>query len=295
MPLDSYKTCTAQGCKNVIHADCLEDKDIDTWTCRSCTLATVQSTHADNSDDAAESTPGANGTSATTVKSEAVRLTTEDEDVVGSAVSFGTLEEAKQELRLRGFSVKETQEKYVRYFCKSCNADNFRLRLKAAEGGCWMCRPSEHRDGCPNKLLESEGVKIIRFKHEFGLVPGLQDFVECLGATGEMRIDQLFRSVKAKYGVHVDHQLLYRTARAAHDDMFGETLSDVTELLQLGEQIKSEGGTFHLVQGSSCCYLLFQCMLCLVHTVYTASRSTFITPCTLHHVAHSSHRVHCLA
>jgi hypothetical protein len=28
--------------------------------------------------------------------------------------------------------------------------------------------------------------------------------------------------------------------------------------------------------------------------VYTASRSTFITPCTLPHVAHSSHRVHCL-
>ena len=30
------------------------------------------------------------------------------------------------------------------------------------------------------------------------------------------------------------------------------------------------------------------------HTVYTASRCAFITPCTLHHVAHSSHRVHCL-
>jgi hypothetical protein len=34
--------------------------------------------------------------------------------------------------------------------------------------------------------------------------------------------------------------------------------------------------------------------LCIHHTVYTASRCAFITPCTLHHVAHSSHRVHCI-
>jgi len=31
------------------------------------------------------------------------------------------------------------------------------------------------------------------------------------------------------------------------------------------------------------------------HTVYTASHGTFITPCTLPHVAHSSYRVHCFA
>ena len=37
MPPESYKTCTQQGCKNVIHADCMHDKEIQTWTCRSCT------------------------------------------------------------------------------------------------------------------------------------------------------------------------------------------------------------------------------------------------------------------
>jgi hypothetical protein len=187
-------------------------------------------------------------TSADAVKSEEGL----DEDGVGhDAVVFNSLNEAKQELRLRGFTVKETTERFVRYFCKSCNAPNFRLRLKASESGGWICRPSVHCSGCSQKLQENkDGVKIIRYQHEFSLVEGLKDYIECLGATGEMRSDQLFRAVKAKFHVHVESQLLYRTARAAHDDMFGENVSDVNELLELGERIKAEGGTFRLVLGS---------------------------------------------
>jgi hypothetical protein len=37
MPVDTFKTCNGHGCKNVIHTVCLEDQDIKTWTCRSCT------------------------------------------------------------------------------------------------------------------------------------------------------------------------------------------------------------------------------------------------------------------
>jgi hypothetical protein len=60
MPATSFKSCSQLLCKNVIHADCLLDDAIPTWTCRSCTSATVQSTHADESDDAAASIPGVN-------------------------------------------------------------------------------------------------------------------------------------------------------------------------------------------------------------------------------------------
>jgi hypothetical protein len=42
MPGESYKKCGGQeGCKNVIHADCLEDNDIETWICHSCTAITA--------------------------------------------------------------------------------------------------------------------------------------------------------------------------------------------------------------------------------------------------------------
>jgi hypothetical protein len=262
MPATSFKSCSQLLCKNVIHADCLLDDAIPTWTCRSCTSATVQSTHADESDDAAASIPGVNGTSASgsttkptsadAVKSEA-KLQVDEEDVCHDAVVFDSLSDAKQELRLRGFKVKETTDKFVRYVCTSCDAPNFRLRLAPAQSGGWACRPSVHCSGCPQKLQEKDGVKVIRYQHEFALVEGLKEYIECLGATGEMRADQLFRSVKAKFHVHVESQLLYRTARAAHDDMFGENVSDVNELMQLGERIKAEGGTFRLVLGSSCC------------------------------------------
>ena len=37
MPAESYTICSGQGCKNIIHADCMENKWIETWTCRTCT------------------------------------------------------------------------------------------------------------------------------------------------------------------------------------------------------------------------------------------------------------------
>ena len=179
---------------------------------------------------------------------------------------FNSIDEAKGELRLRGFKVKETTDKFVRYFCTSCTAPFFRLRLAASEGGVWTCRPSEHSEGCPHKIQEQDGIKTVKYKHEMAKFEGLLDFIECLGATGEMRNDQLFRAVKAKFNVHVDSQLLYRTARAAHEDMFGSSISDVSELLEMGERINAEGGTFRLVLGSSCCVkFVYAFMLCLEH------------------------------
>ena len=199
------------------------------------------------------------------------------EEAVGQdAVMFNSIEEAKGEMKLRGFQVKETTNKFVRYTCTSCAAVPFRLRLAAAGDGVWRCCPSEHCDGCPHKIHEQDGIRIVQYKHEMAKFPGLLDFIECLGATGEMRTDQLFRSVKAKFNVHVESQLLYRTARAAHEDMFGTNVSDVSELLELGERIKSEGGTFRLVLGSSCCVkyvwafgTCFQCTrFAIFHVVY---------------------------
>jgi hypothetical protein len=205
---------------------------------------------------------GASGNATDAISTDAVKSEaglTSKLEVGHDVICFQSLEEAKQELRLRGFKVKETTEAFVRYFCTSCTAPLFRLRLAAADGGGWRCRPSVHCDGCPEKLHERVDVKLIQYKREMSLVSGLQEYIECLGATGEMRTDQLFRAVKAKFNVHVDNQLLYRTARAAHDDMFGENVSDVSELLEMGDRIKSDGGTFRLVLGSSCCGIEYEC------------------------------------
>ena len=61
MPVDTFKTCNGHGCKNVIHTVCLEDQDIKTWTCRSCTA--IKTTNPTPAAATTTPTPAATGLS----------------------------------------------------------------------------------------------------------------------------------------------------------------------------------------------------------------------------------------
>lgn len=61
MPVDTFKTCNGHGCKNVIHTVCLEDQDIKTWTCRSCTA--IKATNPTPAAATTNPTPAATGLS----------------------------------------------------------------------------------------------------------------------------------------------------------------------------------------------------------------------------------------
>ena len=93
------------------------------------------------------------------------------------------------------------------------------------------------------------GVHSIRYSHEFSQHPGLLEFIQVLSCTQEIRADQLQRSISRVFNVLVEPQLLYRTAKNSHEEMFGSTRSDVEELLQMENQVMEEGGYLKLFLG----------------------------------------------
>lgn len=58
-----------------------------------------------------------------------------EEPVCQDALMFNSIEEAKAELKLRRFQIKESTDKFVRYTCTSCSAPHFRLKLAAGGDG----------------------------------------------------------------------------------------------------------------------------------------------------------------
>jgi hypothetical protein len=93
------------------------------------------------------------------------------------------------------------------------------------------------------------GVNSIRYAHEFGQHPGLLDFIQTMSCANQIRMDQLQRAVSCIFHVHVESQLLYRTAKNAHEEMFGSTRSDVEELLNMENEVTTEGGFLKLFLG----------------------------------------------
>ena len=100
----------------------------------------------------------------------------------------------------------------------------------------------------------SKGLPSIRYFHEFGKYPGILEYIEVLGCTGEIRADQMQRAVRLKFNVHVSSGLLYRTAKNAHDEMFGSKISDIEELLKMSQDVEDEGGFLKLFTGSNSVY-----------------------------------------
>jgi len=104
----------------------------------------------------------------------------------------------------------------------------------------------------------SKGLPTIRYFHEFGKYQGLLEYIEILGCVGEIRTDQLQRAVRQQYNVHVSSQLLYRTAKNAHDEMFGSNISDIEELIKMQEEVGNEGGFLKLFTGNNSVYTVCQ-------------------------------------
>ena len=127
-----------------------------------------------------------------------------------------------------------------------------------------------HEDKCSkpvNSQVKEEkdedckGSSSVRYFHEFGQYPGLLEYIEILGCLGEIRTDQMQRAVRQQFNVHVSTQLLYRTAKNAHDEMFGSNISDIEELLKMSEDVGEEGGFLKLFTGGM--LVVQQCIHCM--------------------------------
>jgi hypothetical protein len=87
-------------------------------------------------------------------------------------------------------------------------------------------------------------------KHEeFVKVPGLCAFIESMGAAGAFRSDQMASAILRMFRATVEKNLLYRTAKRAHDTIFGKTQSDILALQDLSQSIEKDGGKLVWVYG----------------------------------------------
>jgi hypothetical protein len=84
---------------------------------------------------------------------------------------------------------------------------------------------------------------------EFSKFPGLLKYIETTGASDEYRGDQMARSIQKMFGVTVNKDLLYRTAKKAHEKTFGKKQSDVLALEELKVSIERDGGRLMWVYG----------------------------------------------
>ncbi len=87
-------------------------------------------------------------------------------------------------------------------------------------------------------------------KHEdFGKVPGLFEYINAMGAANAFRSDQLATAILRIFRATVEKNLLFRTAKKAHDKMFGKNHSDVLALEELMHTIEEDGGRLMWVYG----------------------------------------------
>jgi hypothetical protein len=102
------------------------------------------------------------------------------------------------------------------------------------------------QDDASDKTLKIRNV----LKHEdFNKVPGLIAFIESMGAAGAFRSDQMASAILRIFRATVEKSLLYRTAKKAHDTMFGKYQSDVLALQELAQKIEKDGGRLTWVYG----------------------------------------------
>lgn len=87
-------------------------------------------------------------------------------------------------------------------------------------------------------------------KHEdFAKVPGLLDYINQTGAANSYRGDQLATAILRLFSATVEKNLLFRTTKKAHDNMFGKNHSDVLALEELMLRIGEDGGRLIWVYG----------------------------------------------
>jgi hypothetical protein len=173
---------------------------------------------------------------------------------------FESREDAYSYLRKHGYRINNTQSSGITFECNACSKTFY---VKKCSDGRFSCPMNiDHAPTCSRPSyqpaqgtagngvkIELKGVHSVRYSHEFSQHPGLLEFIQTLSCTGDIRADQLQRSVSKVFNVVVETQLLYRTAKNAHEDMFGSTRSDVEELLHMENQVMEEGGFLKLFLG----------------------------------------------
>jgi hypothetical protein len=181
-------------------------------------------------------------------------------------------------LRLQGYRLNNTQRSGLTWECSFCSK-RFYTKKKDDRWSCPITLPHDENCSRPvQPVVKDENDEAcagsIRYFHELGKYPGLVEYIEILGCTGEIRTDQMQRAIRVKFNVHVSAALLYRTAQKAHEEMFGSNISDVEELLKMSEEVGDAGGFLRLFTGDIGVYTAceaFQCLCCACvdSTVYT--------------------------
>jgi hypothetical protein len=230
MPADKWRRCA--GCPTVVHQLCVGDLDLDVWKCPSCTQARSN---------ISTSNP------------------TEDCDADERQV-FETESDMYTFLRDQGYRTNNTQKTGKTWECSYCYKTFYAKKMKDDRWSCPLIIVHEDKCSRPVKpvvkeeLVEARNKGAVQYFHEFGKYPGLLEYIEILGCTDEMRSDQLQRAVSKKFRVHVSAGLLYRTAKNAHDEMFGSNISDIEELLNMSKEVCDEGGFLKLFTGDLSVY-----------------------------------------
>jgi hypothetical protein len=245
MPSEKWRRCSGTGCAAVVHAVCARAEDLDAqWKCRSCSTKAPEGLP-----DVPASTPKA-------------------KEDCEECLIFESDAEMYTFLRKEGYRLNNTQSSGKTWECCFCNKTFYAKRMKDDR---WSAPITiVHEDKCSKPVKsqvkeekdeEMKGLRSVRYFHEFGQYPGLLEYIEILGCLGEIRTDQIQRAVRQQFNVHVSTQLLYRTAKNAHDEMFGSNISDIEELLKMSEDVGDEGGFLKLFTGGM--LVIQQCIHCM--------------------------------
>ena len=225
----------ASGCNAYIHIGCIDGTGMQvvasqSWMCSSCVALVISG--------------GAEQPASTCI----------DGCTHDGKERFDDEDAAYSQLRSRGFKISTRYNDTIQWICTHCKATFPCKALKDASAKWGVISANvRHLATCTKVILppsQPDEVRMIRYLHDFANYKGLQEFIETMGATGEVRIDQLYRSVQKKFAVHVDKSLLFRTAKNAEEEMFGKTVSDVLELEKMCQRVKGEGGNLTLVRGT---------------------------------------------
>ena len=245
MPSDKWHQCSTVGCTAVVHAVCSGVPLDSAWQCQSCSTKASECLPVEGFEPV--------------VPASAVAEDCNEFHIFDSDADMYTF------YRNQGFRVNNTQHSGRTWECRYCHATFYAKRMKDDR---WSCPLTvEHEEKCARPVKKdvkdehdesSQGMPSIRYFHEFGRYPGVLELIEILGCTGEIRTDSMQRTVRQQFKVHVNSGLLYRTAKNAHDEMFGSNISDIEELLKMSEEVGNEGGFLKLFTGDISVYTVCQ-------------------------------------
>ena len=239
MSSDKWRRCSTADCTAVVHALCADD--LDAWKCPSCSEASK------GLPDVPASTPIGD---------------------CDECHSFEAESDMYTFLRNQGYRLNNTQKSGITWECSFCSKRFYTKKMKDNRWSCPVTFP--HDANCSRPVQpavkdanDEECKRTIRYFHELGRYPGLLDYIEILGCTGEIRTDQMQRAIRLKFNVNVNAGLLYRTAKNAYEEMFGSNISDVEELLKMSEEVNDAGGFLKLFTGDISVYTTCETCQCL--------------------------------